>query len=378
MNNNYIKGLDGLRAIAISWVMLAHVSAASKWNPNGQFDQIFQLISNTGWIGVQLFFVISGFLITKILLENKNRPKALKFFFIRRSLRIFPIYYFSLFLAFFIYPIVFEPTARFSCEQDNQVWFWLYLNNWTRAYIDFKVFPHLWSLAIEEQFYLIWPFIVTMLSRSRMVLVTVLMIFSAPIFRFYLYYHFPVWGEESEIGARAAYNFTFARWDSIAIGSLLAIFSSKKQTIEWLGNKALAIGAVLVFLIGYQTVMTGGFAAVSSGFGLFSQTLSAFLSGLILVVVLNNKWSISVRVLEQNFIRVVGKYSYAMYIFHLPIMLIWISCVKPIMVSNVENVGIIFVLVNYVSVFLLSFAIAALSWRYIESPILSLKTKFSY
>ena len=164
-----VPALDGIRGIAVTLVALLH------------FGYL-----NGGWIGVQAFFVLSGFLITGILLADRDAPLRayLRRFYWRRTLRIFPLYYGYLALLAVSYALRGVP-AEFA---DDAGALFTYTYNFTRA-TDFTptpFFTHLWSLAVEEQFYLVWPFLVHALSRRALVALACALVAMAPAFRFAL------------------------------------------------------------------------------------------------------------------------------------------------------------------------------------------------
>jgi peptidoglycan/LPS O-acetylase OafA/YrhL len=135
----HVLELDGIRGLAISLVLLYHLTASFKM----------------GWCGVDLFFVLSGFLITNILLRTKNSQSYFCSFYARRTLRIFPLYFFVLFLAFWILIPVAQHFGKAPQSLDaGHLWYWFYISNWwngTGHEIDWL--SHFWSLAVEEQFY---------------------------------------------------------------------------------------------------------------------------------------------------------------------------------------------------------------------------------
>jgi peptidoglycan/LPS O-acetylase OafA/YrhL len=152
----YYKSLDGLRGIAALMVVIFHFYSY----PGGFYSEpsIFKKITEIGQHGVSLFFVLSGFVITRILIHTKNDGEFFSNFFTRRILRIAPLYYAFLIVWFFVLPILLNiPQAEFS----DQLPFYLYLQN---IYSTFRMPiagpPHFWSLAVEEHFYLIWPVVV--------------------------------------------------------------------------------------------------------------------------------------------------------------------------------------------------------------------------
>src|SRR5262249_15618967 len=134
-----------------------------------------------GWAGVQLFFVLSGFLITGILLETRQRARYYRNFFGRRVLRIFPLYYAVLIVAFVIVPLIAGKQPR---GHEHQLWLWVYLANWTGPFDGgVFIFGHFWSLAVEEQFYVTWPFLVRALPARAFATLCGVLIVAAPLSR---------------------------------------------------------------------------------------------------------------------------------------------------------------------------------------------------
>ena len=150
MKLEYYRQLDGVRAIAALMVMFSHFFVLNH-SDHGILHAVNK-ISVLGQTGVSLFFVLSGFLITRILLATKQSPGYFADFYIRRSLRIFPLYYFFLALYFFIIPLIQHVP---SVPWDHQFSYWIYLQNFAMIFGWSQTGPgHLWSLAIEEHFYL--------------------------------------------------------------------------------------------------------------------------------------------------------------------------------------------------------------------------------
>ncbi len=375
--NNYIKGLDGLRALAISWVMFGHVSSSLEWEPESAIDKGLTLLANMGWVGVQLFFVISGFLITKILLESKGASNQLKNFYIRRSLRIFPIYYLTLAFFFILLPLLNSSPEWMASPLEHQTWFWLYMHNWIRPFLDDSGFGHMWSLAIEEQYYLLWPLLVIALSPKRLMQVCLALIISAPMFRFWFFYEFPeVWGG-IETGASAAYDFTVSRWDAIALGSLLALAIKEPQLYETLKKYNLHALAGILLIIGLQIVLLHHFVSVSGGISLFNQTTAALGFFFLVLFIVSKQTSYTTKFFEFSLFKLVGKYSYAMYLFHLPIMIVWNNYWQ-FNIADYQGVKLpLLVAFNYACVFSITFIFAAISWHAFEYPILKLKHRYA-
>src|SRR5437588_9009399 len=169
----YIPALDGLRGLAILLVMGYHFGQDADGGGTA-LGPFLSPVFGVGYHGVDLFFVLSGFLITGILLDMKDRPRYFRNFYIRRILRIFPLYYAVLFCLLVLLPLlVTPPVFPFAEAQRRQAWLWLYASNiyhaWT-GHWRLTGFSHLWSLAVEEHFYLIWP-VVIFFCRARGALV---------------------------------------------------------------------------------------------------------------------------------------------------------------------------------------------------------------
>ena len=157
-----IPGLDAIRGLAILLVTVYRFNGGAA-GAEEHVNSVFRL-ATLGFRGVDLFFVLSGFLITGILLDTKRQPGYFRNFYARRALRIFPLYFGVLFVAFFVLPIASPRIAAIFAEaRDHQAWLWLYGTNILQARNGgwpFGHFDHFWSLAVEEHFYLVWPLVI--------------------------------------------------------------------------------------------------------------------------------------------------------------------------------------------------------------------------
>ncbi len=169
--SGHLPALDGLRALAVFVVVEHNISLVS----GGEGLLLHQLESmlHRGWMGVQLFFVLSGFLITRILLETRRSPEYFRSFYSRRALRIFPLYYATLIFLFLLLPALGQTPSVLAEDMpfSRQVWLWAYLSNWTGPRGLGGGSPpvfHFWSLAVEEQFYLLWPLVVLFCTPKRL------------------------------------------------------------------------------------------------------------------------------------------------------------------------------------------------------------------
>ncbi len=366
-----MAGIEMLRALAILAVLLQN-RTSPEFGIDDPFARLWALISGTGWSGVQLFFVISGFLITGILIDSEGKPGRWRNFIMRRVLRIFPLYFGFLAFFYLLLPALDALPAWLESSRSQQIWFWAYLVNWVQPYTEGLGFGHLWSLAIEEQFYLVWPWLVILLPRRRMVALCLLLIVSAPLFRILLSVYDPHWVE-------SAYTFTFARWDALALGALLACLLRSEPAWQRLRSWVWPLFLLLSGLMASQLLLFHEFRAVTGTLGLLNQTTVALWSALLLILVLRVEapqgtgWKVRLGRLLMR----IGKYSYAIYLVHLPIKIWWIDAGHAWLPSDFPVLGVpAALLANFFSVLLMSMAVAALTWQWLEAPFLRLKRHF--
>ena len=211
MQAGYIKSLDGIRALAIVLVMSFHFE-----------------ITHFGWLGVQLFFVLSGFLISGILWKEKLRPAPLsdkfKKFWVRRSLRIFPLYFLFL-LAFGLIYLV----AKFPSYYPTYApYAFTYSINFSRTIEGWQtnpVFTHLWSLSVEEQFYLIFPLLMFLCKPKLIKYIMLFVILAAPAVRWFLADYYSYRGFTAEVVADIVYWNTFSHLDAFFMGGIIPVLS---------------------------------------------------------------------------------------------------------------------------------------------------------
>jgi peptidoglycan/LPS O-acetylase OafA/YrhL len=305
-----IPVLDGVRGIAILIVLLFHF--AGPGSGSGFLEKgLFEVI-RAGWIGVDLFFVLSGFLITRILYESKGSAFYFRNFYMRRSLRIFPLYYGLLILFFVLLPLV-RPLSSPAMIQAkaNQLWLFTYTSNFRYPFKQFGPLTHFWSLAVEEQFYLIWPLVIFFSPRRLAMKICAGCIIGAFILRTTCVL--------AGVSPHLIYVYTPLRMDTLAIGAFIALMSEGPEGImplmrvaRWIVPSAL----ILLFVLFWQSslkaidplVQTLGFTII----GLFFGSLLVLLMG-------GNQASPVLRCLDNSFLRCFGKYSYCLYLIHLPL-----------------------------------------------------------
>ncbi len=369
-----MPALDGLRAFAVLTVLWHNTVWAGRWEPTDIFALPLKVVINAGWVGVQLFFVLSGFLITGILIDEKGAPHQIRNFYARRVLRIFPLYYSALFLLFVVFPALGWFVSALGTNSDKQIWYWTFLANWSIPIVGGpgKV-SHFWSLAVEEQFYLVWPFVVISFSNRNLVKFCLALIVSAFFIRAAMISY------DFEFAHWRAYEFTFARWDALACGALLAIGVRRVDLHEILLRFARPVFAIALVYVVIATAGLHGYEAVEKkALGVLNQTMSAILfAGLIYFAITPTQTSsMGQRLLSSAPLRNIGKYSYAIYVVHYPVALI----VQNWWEKNLQQYQLTFstpsMLVRVVLVFIISYALALCSWYVIEQPCLRLKRFF--
>ncbi|GEM_PF-1162995 len=379
VSSNLIVGtrrleIDGLRALAIMLVMWWH---SSIWayeisaNPlNDLFIDAYVLISILGSSGVTLFFIISGFLITGILIDTSSDPQCLRKFYIRRSLRVFPLYYVALCL-FLILSIIY--IDEYEISFDSLAYF-LYVQNWI-AIFDFSYNPigddknefleHFWSLAIEEQFYLVWPvfflFMYKKFNSATIILSLLSIIFFSALLRFNMVYM-------EGVSWAIPYTWTITRFDSLVMGGLLIYAVKKKYKIIDIIKK---YSHMLMGLLLFSAIII----LFRNEIFIVNVSYIVFLSGLfyvLLIIHLSGKSELSNRLFNNRLVQNIAKVSYGLYIFHLPVMRILQDFLMPYELGFWSNHFIILFFG-----FFISFVISQLSYKYFENPILKLKGKYA-
>jgi peptidoglycan/LPS O-acetylase OafA/YrhL len=364
----HIPALDGLRGIAILLVLI-HNAGHFGAHPAGGF-WIAALVGAIGWVGVQLFFVLSGFLITLKLLSTQGASNYFSVFFGRRVLRIFPLYFAALIVGLLIVPAITGHPPGGETPAVHQVWLWTFMLNWSHPLgLPAYGFPHFWSLAVEEQFYLIWPFIVYRTTHTTLARTCYAVIAAALIFRTVLALN----GATEDM----IYEFTFCRMDALAMGALLAAWLQSPDWTRRLQEKAAArlIPAAFVILL-----LGAVFSRVYTRSLLFTETLGYTFLGVFFALILLacllgtnklNRWCR--QFLSINSLRSLGKYSFAIYVFHYPIEL----RLEPFLPFFHQHFGIWSGIAFLLAVSLASYVAAFFSYHLYEKHFLRLKSLFT-
>lgn len=306
--------LDGLRGVAILLVMLNHFTIYGMRAPQGPVDRLYYTVASAGWVGVDILFVLSGFLITGILLNTKAQPHYFRNFYSRRTLRIFPLYYGFLLVYFLGIPLVSKAAPMVEGIRLDHAWFWTYSINMPIAMMGWpadKALAHFWSLAVEEQFYLLWPLLVCALNLRPLMLVCVAAMLGALALRA----EFLVRGYHV-----AAFVFTFARVDSFAIGACVAIALRQPGWRAGVNAWIRPVVGMAVLMLFSITAWRRGLLAEDPVVVTGGLSLLAFLSGAIiweLVAAPSRLWLS--RLFSHPYLTFFGTHSYALYVFHHPL-----------------------------------------------------------
>ena len=379
-----IPALDGIRGLAILMVLFFHFTSYGGWSPNGFLEKAYFRAATAGWAGVDLFFVLSGFLITGILFDTRNSGRFFQSFYARRILRIFPLYYAVLVVFFLVIPLLFDVGADYTQPQSDQVWYWTYLIN-VKFSIDgwghFIYLGHFWSLAVEEQFYLLWPLVVFSFPRRTLIRICYTCIAGALALRIGIA-HMDVLLPSHLVPRDVllpAYVLMPARMDALAAGALVALYRRNPQptlnprrSVAVLLASGTVLCALLLVLRRFPPTVP---ATVTVGY----SALAAFFAATINLTLQSPSGSRVDRALSAPVLRFLGRYSYALYVFHHPVVL-WMRGTR----FNVSELPLLFGsrLPAQAAYFLVclgvSLALALLSWSLIESPFLRLKRAFPY
>lgn len=355
--SGHIPALDGIRGLGVILVLIYHYGGSAM--ALGLGASALKL-TGLGWSGVDLFFVLSGFLITGLLYDAKGKQNYFRNFYARRTLRIFPLYYFAAFVVFFLAAV----TGFGLLGGANPAWIIFYVGNFQMAIEGGgSILDHFWSLAIEEQFYLVWPLIVLAFSRRTLMFVAGAMILVSPLVRTLMVLN--------DAPALAVYVLTPARMDGLAMGALIALMVRGPKGIDplmpwaWrLGSAGLA--SFLLIVLVRRDFSTDDPLVLTLGI----SCLTIFYAS---VLVLSLTFRPLANVMEIPVMRWFGKYSYGLYVWHpiVNIMLLHSPLTAQLGVDTKLEV-----LVLLVCAFIVSLTVTLASYRFLEAPLLRLKSRF--
>lgn len=346
----YFEKIDGLRFVAIAFVLIEHFAS-----------DIGHKIS-AGYYGVDLFFVISGFLITNILLKSKGTfMHAYKNFVGRRTLRIFPIYYLTIAILLLV---------NFDAYKHDAVYLITYTFNYAWVYFNAEgnALTHFWSLAVEEQFYLFWPFLIIPLKNNVKLLFWIILAISGICFLQLSFNIFPSISDYNYVGL-------FPRAGSLCMGALGALlFHKNKLPNNFFNSKLIEIAMIAILVISLTTVY------------MFKEPVLAFCSLYLVLKAIHSDFKIVAinKFLTNNRILQIGRISYGIYVYHIPIgfflsntfILPWWQSIDFDVFGTFSFIKSWLWLIILPLYTILTICVAWLSNKYIEQPILRLKDTF--
>ena len=345
--------LDGVRTLAVGAVIAQH----------------FRILNVGAGYGVHLFFVLSGFLITGILLaERKNveelsltRGAAFRHFYIRRALRIFPLYYFIVFSGIIL---------NVDNARDYAPWLLTYTINLKMAAQGWNItnFSHFWSLAVEEQYYIVWPWLILMLPKRKLVLAAALTIAIGPVFRLM---HVVLGSAMPAHNSLSVYISTPTVLDSLGMGSLLAILTRDESVAprleRWM-RFAIPLGALAAFVF-------LEFRPPARLHFLLGDTAAAVLFAWLIYKAARGFGGITGAFLSAAPIVYLGRISYGIYVYHPLVPGLTLRTARLLGISTPQPWD----LYDWTPAFIVvTIIVATISWYVLEKPLNGLKNRFPY
>jgi peptidoglycan/LPS O-acetylase OafA/YrhL len=370
----HLPVLDGVRGLAVLMVLLFHFIGTVP--PSSSVEHAIVGVTKYGSYGVELFFVLSGFLITGILYDSHDRQGYFRNFYMRRLLRIFPLYYGVLVLVFFVAPriaLLRGPTLGYLV--DRQAWAWLYAVNiyiarqgdWSFSYLD-----HFWSLSVEEHFYFFWPLVVFVLARRPRALIAVSLTTAlcAMLAR--------LMGSLTGLSWWTTYTLTPFRLDGLALGAFLAVMARQPRGLDRLA-RALPL---VVMTAGWLLAVTFVWIRFVSQEGLEfvlpvrAALILVLLACLLVWALIAPERSTTSRFFCSRVMIFLGTYSYGLYVYH--------HFISYYLTSNRTDLELAGWLGSHTAAVAMqatlgmsaSLALACLSYEVFEKPFLRLKGLF--
>jgi peptidoglycan/LPS O-acetylase OafA/YrhL len=374
LERGHILALDGLRGIAILLVVVCHFQSNLGIFANGRAWPLVAL-AHAGWMGVDLFFVLSGFLITGILVDARGSDSYFSAFYARRALRILPVYYGFLFAIFVVLPLLHLGAGdNYMLARQHQVWYWLHTTNFMMAIDELPgrgPYPStlFWSLAVEEQFYFVWPAVVALCSPRVLRKVCIAGVIGCIMLR--------IAGGFAGVSGLALSVLPFTRGDTLFIGGLLAIEYRHGGLGRYKSEAKIAAIASVVVLAG----LIGTYGQLDyndPGTAMFGSIAIMALGASAVVIGISSTESRFARALKSGFLRFFGRYSYAMYVVHTAV-LAGLNHYYPFRSVGTMAGFALPAQAAWALVYVgLSVGVAMLSWNLVEKHFLRLKRFFPY
>jgi peptidoglycan/LPS O-acetylase OafA/YrhL len=373
-----IPELDGLRGMAIFVVMAGHFAITIEGSRSGH---LLQTSLNLYWTGVDLFFVLSGFLIGGILMDHRESSSYFRTFYTRRFFRIVPVYY--IWISVYILLVTFGGAFLREHMRTGTVLpvdrgilsHFLFLQNFNPPgeTLSFPWLGPMWSLAVEEQFYLVSPLLIRLVSRRSLPWVLGTVICCAPLLRIIARAGFlPILGGLP--GSVVAYLAMPCRADEFALGMLAALLWRNPRARLWLSANIKKLYVGFGVLVAGMAILWKWFPkSLSSGEEIFGFTWIALFYTVVLLLALLSSSGPIARVARMGWLRELGKLSYCIYIIHVAVDFL---CFKvghtPTGQSFPHDIAITLLAGA------ITYTIAKLSWIFLEQPLLRIGHKYTY
>lgn len=359
-----IAALDGVRGLAVLVVVLHNTVWVGEGS--GQFlARLYGAVAATGWVGVQLFFVLSGFLITGILVDSYGAPGALPRFFARRTLRIFPLY-FVVIGATMVAAAVAGGDSEWATAALRDQWaYWTYTSNWIEPFGGgTSVLSHVWSLAVEEQFYVLWPLLLRVLGPQRLLAVAAALVVAGPFVRLLLH--------ELGLPAAALYAFTVARIDALALGGVLAMALRSAASLARLQQHAQRILLAALVALLLLLIRQRGFHSTDLPVQIVGQTLVSIISAWVVYWAAMGRApnSRAAAFLSRSWLPTLGSYSYAMYLLFYPVHRLLQPLAGDWVNTGSEPLYVVRLWLYALLVLAITYLLARITWVVIEAPAL--------
>lgn len=310
----HLTALDGIRGLAILMILLLHFVGDTF--PTNAFEHAVITVTGYGAYGVDLFFILSGFLITGILFDSRFQLTYFSTFYIRRVLRIFPLYYAVLAALFLVAPLI--PALRtvsLNILREHQAWAWLYgvnIYDALKGQYSLPYLDHFWSLSVEEHFYFVWPMVIRALGRRPQTLMGLSLVIAA-------------YALVARIVASCAgvspitiFVLTPFRLDALCLGSFLAIYVRQPEGVanlkRWIAPTTFIAAMALVIAFSWNLFSDVGVPVLRP---VRSSIFLVLLGILMLHALTAPAGTPSARFFRSSPMVFLGKYSYGLYVFHL-------------------------------------------------------------
>jgi peptidoglycan/LPS O-acetylase OafA/YrhL len=373
-----VPELDGIRGVAILAVMLYHYASLTPGLPFHSLAYQVQAAFRLGWSGVDLFFVLSGFLIGGILIGARNSSRYFQTFYARRVFRILPIYvlWLTLFpLAAWAYSVWGIPKLAPDSGMTYRLpLYYLFLQTVLYAFppatrtLGYYWLGPTWSVAVEEQFYLVAAPLVRFLSMKRLRQLLVAFLVVSPMLRALVYF---LWKSKFYM----LVMIMPCRADSFALGILTAMVWKDPEARRWvIQRRAYCNGILAVLALGPVLLTKWSYHPENLFQALFGlEFLAAFFAWAILTVLANSS-GVLAAMMRWGFLREMGKVSYCMYLIHLAVL---VGC-HALLLRSAPSIKTVPALATMLLAFVLTYGLSKLSWLFYEGPLLKLGHRYGY